>query len=140
MYGAAFSSDGRWLACASPNQTHPTLNLFDTEDWQLSDQKEVSDAHFISVSFSRDNKHLVTGDDEGAVRLREINPLRQVALIGRHTSRIKSVAFSPDGREVASAGDDDTIRLWDVSKRRFITTIGTHTAPALSVAFCLRRA
>jgi WD40 repeat protein len=135
MYGVAFSHDGRWLACATPHETHPGLYLFDAEKWELRDQLEVTAAHFISVSFSPDNKHLVTGDDEGAVRLWEIEPLRQVALLGRHTSRVKSVAFSPDGREVASAGDDQAIRLWEVGRRRLITTIGTHTSPVLSVAF-----
>ena len=71
----------------------------------------------MTVSFSRDNKQLVTGDDEGSVQLWEIEPLREVALIGRHSSRVKSVAFSPDGREVVSAGDDKNINLWDVSRR-----------------------
>ncbi len=134
MYGVAFSHDGRWLACATPDQSHPSLYLLDTETWQLRENVEVSDAHFISVSFSPDNKHLVTGDDEGTVRLWEIEPLHQVALLGRHTSRIKSVAFSPDGKEVASAGDDRTIKLWDVNGH-LVREIGTHTAPVLSVAF-----
>ncbi len=132
MYGVAFSPDGRWLACVTPLRF---IHLFDTENWQLRSSVEVSDAQFICVSFAGDNKHLVTGDDEGTVRLWEIEPLRQVAVLGRHTSRIKSVAFSPDGREVASAGDDQTIRLWDVGRRRLIKNIGTHTSPVLSVAF-----
>jgi WD40 repeat protein/serine/threonine protein kinase len=132
VYGVAFSSDGRWLACVSPFRL---IALFDTGNWKLRDKVEGSDTRLVTVSFSRDNKHLVTGDDDGRVRLWEIEPLREIALLGRHTSRVKSVAFSPDGSEVASAGDDRQINLWDVSRRRLITSIGTHTAPVLSVAF-----
>jgi eukaryotic-like serine/threonine-protein kinase len=132
VYGVAFSSDGRWLACVSPLRL---IALFDTGNWKLRDKVEASDSQLVTVSFSRDNKHLVTGDDEGRVRLWEIEPLREIALLGRHASRVKSVAFSPDGLEVASAGDDRNIYLWDVSGRRLITSIGTHTAPVLSVAF-----
>ena len=69
------------------------------------------------------------------VRLWTINPLRQVALLGRHSSRIKSVAFSPDGKGVASAGDDNAIRLWDVNRGGLIALVGTHTKPVLSVSY-----
>ena len=89
----------------------------------------------ISVGFSPDGEWLVTGEDEGAVRLWSVSPLREAAVIGHHAARIKSVAFSPDGREVASAGDDKIIALWDVRRRRLITHVGTHTAPVLSVTF-----
>ena len=132
VYGVAFSPDGRWLACVSPFRL---IAIFDTQGWQLRDKVEANDSQFVTVSFSHDNKHLVTGDDEGRVRLWEIEPLREIALLGNHASRVKSVAFSPDGREVASAGDDKNIYLWDVSGRRLITSIGTHSAPVISIAF-----
>jgi WD40 repeat protein/serine/threonine protein kinase len=133
IYGVAFSLDGRLLAVASSDLHH--VSLWDTEHWEAIDKVESSNISFIAVSFSPDGKWLVTGDDELAVRLWQVSPLHEVAIIGNHAARVKSVAFSPGGREVASAGDDNAIRLWDVNRRRLITTIGTHTAPVLSVAF-----
>jgi WD40 repeat protein len=132
IYGVSFSHDGRRLAFAS---AYGFISILDVENWQVLDKVEVIDTQLISLSFSPDDKCLVTGEDEGSVRLWEANPLRQVAVIGRHAARIKSVSFSPDGKEVASASDDQTIALWDVGKRRLITRIGTHTAPVLSITF-----
>jgi WD40 repeat protein len=131
MYGVAFSDDGRWLVGVSP---YGFLSLFETATWRLVNKIPI-DSQLTTVSFSPDSKHFVTGEDEGVVRLWEVDPLRQVALVGRHSSRVKSVAFSPNGREVCSAGDDQTIALWDVNARRLITKIGTHARPVLAVAF-----
>jgi WD40 repeat protein/serine/threonine protein kinase len=133
MYGVAFSPDGHWLVGASA--LGGVVALLDTTTWQLRDKIKVPDTTFITVSFSSDNKHFVTGEDEGSVRLWSIEPLQQVAVLGHHTSRIKSVAFSPDGKEVVSAGDDKTIRLWRVDGSGESREIGTHVKPVLSVAF-----
>ena len=132
MYGVAFSPDGRWLAGVSATGF---VVLLEVGSWTLRDKVSIQEATFITVSFSHDNKYLVTGEDEGAVRLWSIEPLHQVAVIGHHTSRIKSVAFSPDGKHVASAGDDNAIRLWDINRPGLVREIGTHTKPVLSVAY-----
>jgi WD40 repeat protein/serine/threonine protein kinase len=131
MYGVAFSDDGRWLVGVSPARY---LSLLETGTWRLVNKIKL-DSQLITVSFSPDSKRLVTGEDEGAIRLWDVEPLRQIGVIGRHSSRIKSVAFSPSGREVCSAGDDQMIALWDVNARRLITKIGTHARPVLAVAF-----
>jgi WD40 repeat protein len=132
VYGAAFTTDSRRLALISPSGTIYTL---DTETWQIVEEAKVDGTSLICGSYSPDGKWLVTGEDEGNLRLWQTNPLRQVAILGQHKARIKAVAFSPDGAEVVSSGDDQTIALWDVSRRKLITNLGTHTAPVISVAF-----
>jgi WD40 repeat protein len=110
--------------------------VWDTEKWEVIAQSASNEMTPVSVSLSLDGRWLVTGDDEGTVRLWEVGPpLREVALLGRHNARVKSVAFSPDGRQVASAGDDKIIALWDVGQRSLVTYVGAHAAPVLAVAF-----
>ncbi|MBI1762168.1 MAG: protein kinase [Acidobacteria bacterium] len=132
IYGAAFSADGRRLACVTEGGW---LLIWEVATWQLRARQQVPATHQISVSFAPDGQTLVTGEDEGALRLWRTEPLTQLAVIGQHQARIKSVAYAPDGETVASASDDKTLALWDVTRRRLITQIGTHTAPVLAVAF-----
>jgi WD40 repeat protein len=95
----------------------------------------IPETHLVAASVSPDGKWMVSGEDEGTVRLWSIDPLRPVAVIGRHAARVKSVAFSPDGKRVASAGDDKMLAIWDVGRRRLVTRVGTHTSPIYAIAF-----
>lgn len=128
-WGTAFSPDSRWLI------TLDAGNFFirDTQTWKA--ERYRGEPSLVVATFSSDGKFLATGGIDGAVRLWEFHPLREVAVLGRHANRVKSVAFSPDGKQVASAGDDREIKLWDVARRRLVTTIGTHPDPVLSIAF-----
>ncbi|KAL1712296.1 WD40-repeat-containing domain protein [Schizophyllum commune] len=72
-----------------------------------------------AVAFSPDSTRIVSGGDDGAVRIWEAASGKQVGddLRG-HTNEVKSVAFSPDGKHVASGSLDGTIRVWDVQEVR----------------------
>lgn len=133
VYGVAFSPDGRRLACAAAGVGR--VVVFEVGTWRVTGRAERSDSSFISINYSPDGEWLVTGEDQGSVRLWYADSLREAAVLGRHAARVKSVAFSPDGRHVASAGDDQAVNLWDVERRRLAVRIGTHAAPVLSVAF-----
>jgi eukaryotic-like serine/threonine-protein kinase len=132
-YGLDFSPDGQWLAIATPD--NGLITLLNTANWQVIDKIKRENNGPVSINFSSDGKRLVTGHDDGTIRLWGVNPLREVSLIGRHSARVKSVTFSPDGKRVASAGDDKTIALWDVGGRKLINKIGSHESPVLSIAF-----
>jgi WD40 repeat protein/serine/threonine protein kinase len=133
IYGLAFSHDGRFLAAATVAEGH--LGLVRTEGWEVVAHTKSPDSPYISLSFSPDGDYLATGDDNGKVELWNVNPLRLIAVMGRHAARVKSVAFSPDGKQVVSSSDDKTIALWDVGSRRLAIRIGTHAAPVRAVAF-----
>ncbi len=130
--GLAFSADGQWLVDIT---SRGGITLRRAGQWQVVESQRFDGRQLVSVSFSPDGKHLVTGEDGRIVQLWSAQPLRPIAEIGRHESRVKSVAFSPDGQQVVSAGDDKMIALWDVGSRKLITKIGLHTAPVYAVAF-----
>ena len=133
IYGIAFSNDGRLLASATVIGGH--IGLVDTESWKVVAHTQSPDSSFISLSFSPDGEYLAAGDDSGEVELWNVNPLKRIAVMGRHAARVKSVAFSPDGKQVVSSSDDKTIALWNVGSRSLATRIGTHVAAVRSIAF-----
>jgi WD40 repeat protein/serine/threonine protein kinase len=132
VYSAAFTSDGTRLVGANDRGY---VVVLDTRTWGLVERQKWSDAPLVTMSLSPDGTQIVTGDDGKTIRLGTISPLRQTAVIGQHSARVKAVAFSPDGEQVASAGDDKMVALWDVSRRKLLATIGTHTSPIYALAF-----
>ena len=71
-----------------------------------------------SVAFSPDGKLLVTGADDGSVRLYDVSdPAHSRLLAERQVSGspVYTVAFAPDGATVAAASTDNLVRLWHVA-------------------------
>ena len=132
VYSAAFSKDGSLLIAVTDGGE---VLILSTSTWQLLERQKWSSSPLVTLSLSPDGNHIVTGEDAKAIRLGIIKPLKQLAVIGQHSARVKAVAFSPDGKHVASAGDDKMVALWDVGRRKLVTTIGTHTSPIYALAF-----
>jgi eukaryotic-like serine/threonine-protein kinase len=136
VYAVDFSTDGQRMVCVT---AHGEALLWAVAEWKLLALTQLPQANLVSVRFSPDGRWLVTGEDQGAVRLWETAPLREKGVIGRHNTRVRAVAFSPNcsarNCAVASAGDDKTISLWEASSQRLIAQIGTHAAPVYAVAF-----
>ncbi len=136
--GLDFSPNGSILALTEVARSpgHPSsLFLWRTGTWELIDHAQPSDpsVSMEKVDFSQDGHHLVTGDIGGGVRLWQVSPLAEIALLGSHASRVKAVRFFPDGNRVASVGDDGMIAVWSVQRRTLDRVLGTHTAPVLAI-------
>jgi WD40 repeat protein len=67
-------------------------------------------ARITAIAIDRAGRTLVTGDDQGAVRVGRADGGEPHLLLG-HGGSVEAVALSPDGRWVASASGSE-IRLW----------------------------
>jgi len=78
---------------------------------------ELRDAHsgrIDSIDFSPDGMRVVSGSDDGTIRLWDSVTLQRLSEKGKaHSQAICSVVFSPDGTKIASGAYDRTIRVWD---------------------------
>src|SRR5262249_56949178 len=70
------------------------------------------------VVFRPDGSRLVSGSDDGMVRIWDPSLAERNGILRGHESFVYDVAFSPDGEQVASLAWDGTARLWDATTGR----------------------
>ena len=83
-----------------------------------------------SVAFSPDGKLLVSGSEDGKVRLWNVDAQKVQSTLDSHKGAVYGVAFSPDGKQLASAGADGTARLWDAATGKPVLTLGEASGAA----------
>ncbi len=118
----------RWVRSHRP----PLVQLGGPQLAVFSGQKN---AVVISVGFSPDGSRIVSGAEDGLVRVWDAGNGEELAILRGHKSLILCVAFSPDGLRLVSASEDHTIRVWDAQIARELVVFRGHTAGVEAVAF-----
>ena len=92
------------------------------------------------MSLSTDARTIVTGGDDGTVRLWGVNDgkAQGAALSAGHAGPILAVAISPDSKTILTGSSDKTARLLARSDGKLIRTLSGHNAPVRGVAFSPR--
>jgi WD40 repeat protein len=116
---AAFSPDGRLLACACARGSGP----LQPRVWDLATGEELPLPALVkncwSLAFSPDDKLLVVGDFAAPeCALVELNSGQEVRRFQGHSSWVAAVAFSGDGKLLATGGGDGNVVLWDLTGRQ----------------------
>lgn len=100
-------------------------------------ESEVYDNRFTlhSIAISKEGQ-VAIGDQNGNVRLIDIENKRPITTLVGHSSTITDIKFSSDGRSIATASKDRTIRLWNRNRiNAQPITLRDHDSWVWSVAF-----
>ena len=115
-YSACFalSPDGSLLAASF----HTSTVLV----WRLSDGLLIQRLHdqnhtrwILSVVFSPNSRHLVSGYTDMTVIVWDIKSGRALLWLQGHGSLVRMVAYSPDGSRIATGSADRSVKIWDAS-------------------------
>ncbi|ETO05897.1 WD repeat-containing protein [Reticulomyxa filosa] len=88
-----------------------------------------------SVSFSADNRNIVSASYDNTVRIWDVISGKQLQVLRGHTDRVFTAKFSPDGHNVVSCSKDGTIRLWDINTETEIMKFGGYFDKIFDVNF-----
>ncbi len=67
-----------------------------------------------SLTFCHQGKLLAAGDEEGVVRVWNLEKHELIAELKAHKARVNDLKFSPDNNLLASASFDKTVLIWNV--------------------------
>ena len=86
-----------------------------------------------SVAVSADGKRVVSGSDDGTVKIWDAESGIELHTLSGHSDWVRAVAVSADGKRVVSGGDDKTVKIWDAESGTELHTFG-HTDWVRAVA------
>lgn len=71
-------------------------------------------SYVMSIAFSPDSTHLVSGSYDKTVKIWNLTTLECVTTLEGHTYLVNTVCFSNDGTRVASGSNDTTCKIWNL--------------------------
>ena len=86
----------------------------------------------IAVAFSADDTRVVSGSDDGTIRVWDSSTgagIKEISI------GFASIAFSPDGYRIVSGFRDGAVREWDAMSGNQVSEMLGHTATTMSVSF-----
>lgn len=134
--GLEFSPDATRLYVA--HWAHADIAVRDTTTGADLRGLETPVGRIADLAFSPEGTHLLTGGDDGTVRLWDVVAGKELRRLGTPLLRVAAVAFAPQGRRVAAAGVEQkppTVRVWDLATGDETAALTGHLHGVASLVF-----
>jgi WD40 repeat protein len=132
----AFSHNGQYLA--APNEGR--VRMYDPSDWSLhyDDDKIHHSCDVNSISFTSDDKFVLTGSCDRTVKISRVSNGRLVRTVqaAERPGSVKSVRVSPDGTLFATGnGEEYVVKVFRVEDGSLVTELPQGNDYVEAVAF-----
>ena len=136
LYAAAVSSDGQRLLTGSKAED-PTVRMWNMKTGKLLQTFLGNEGNIWSVDFLPGGKHVLSGCDDGTMRVWSIESGREVARATSPRTALNHLAGTSDGRYVLSGGGsykvggelkltgDYALRLWKLPESVWPVDVGS---------------
>ena len=68
----------------------------------------------MSVAFSPNGKNLVSGGNDGKIKLWDLSTKEDICTRNGHSGSVNALVFSLDGQIIISGGGDNMIKMWRI--------------------------
>lgn len=121
---ACFNPTGDWIALGSGRRGQLVVWEWQSESFVLKQQGHAN--NMACLAYSPDGANLVTGGDDGKVKLWNMGNGFCFVTFTEHAAGVTAVTFTQNGKAVISASLDGTVRAYDLKRYRNFKTL---TAP-----------
>ncbi|CAO3662738.1 unnamed protein product [Umbelopsis ramanniana] len=121
----AINATGEWLAFGCSQLGQLLVWEWQSESYVLKQQGHFYD--MTSVAYSTDGQNIVTGGDDGKVKVWNSVSGFCYVTFSDHTSGVSAVEFAKQGQVVFSASLDGTVRAFDLVRYRNFRTFTSPT-------------
>jgi WD40 repeat protein len=128
--------DLSYMQIANSNLVDANLQKVDFTGTNLTNSifKSILPSTVLAIAISQDSKLLVTGHDDGHVRLWDTATNQCLYTYTGHKAPVWAIAIAPDGQWFVSGGDDNTLKHWDMFTGECLHTYTGHQNLVRSVA------
>ncbi|CAH1790548.1 unnamed protein product, partial [Owenia fusiformis] len=152
LIAAGFSNSSIRIWSLTPNRLRtvkgPTdLSIIDIEAddvlERMMDDRSASESRLLvghsgpvySTSFSPDKHYLISGSEDGTIRLWSLKTWTNLVVYKGHNYPVWSVQFSPHGHYFVSGGHDRTARIWSTDHYQPLRIFAGHLSDVDCVQF-----
>lgn len=118
----AVNASGEWLAFGASKLGQLLVWEWQSESYILKQQGHYFDMNTLAFSPDDGGQYIVTGGDDGKVKLWNASSGFCFVTFDQHTSSISAVEFAKQGQVVFSASLDGTVRAFDMVRYRNFRT------------------
>ncbi len=132
----AWSPDGDFIASGGKDGTvwiweTITGKVFSTIQMNRTlDSRQAYDLEIWSISWSPDEKFLVTGGGDGYIRVWELESGKQTIELKGHDQFVTYLSWSPMGDRLVSTGADGRARIWNIKNDNMVLSLPYYSTTA----------
>ncbi len=131
----AASSDGKKLAAGGCDKLVRVWDIADGVTNAKLEQTIENHADWVfGVSFSPDNKLLLTSSRDRTAKIWDLTAKTSTLTFPEHQNSVYDVVSKPDGKLNISAGEDGQVRVWNMNDAKQVRSLSGHSKPVLKVA------